>query len=177
MASFIVVFFFAVTGITLNHAEHFGGGEHLSQRSGGVNPAWVKAGAADVDKSDIVDYLKRTERLGGALGDFRSEDAQVSVAFKGPGYAADVVIDRATGKYDLTESRLGFVAIINDLHKGRDTGSAWKWMIDLSAALLTFVSLTGLTLIYFVHKHRTSGIVLLGMGALVAWVSYALWVP
>ena len=66
MASFIVVFFFAVTGITLNHAERFGGAEHLAQKSGAVNPAWVKAGAADVEKPAIVAYLKGTERLSGA---------------------------------------------------------------------------------------------------------------
>ena len=177
MASFVIVFFFAVTGITLNHAERFSGAEHLTQKTGSVNPAWTKTGSAEVAKSEIVALLEQTEHLSGALGDFRVDDAQVAVAFKGPGYAADIVIDRNTGKYDLTESRLGFVAIVNDLHKGRDTGAIWRWAIDASAILLTLVSLTGLTLIYFIHKHRTSGLVLLGMGALIAWLMYVAWVP
>ncbi len=81
----------------------------------------------------------------------------MSVAFKGPGYIADAVIDRRTGKYELTESRLGLVAIANDLHKGRDTGGVWKALIDVSAGLLTFISLTGLILLYFIHKHRVAG--------------------
>ena len=43
--------------------------------------------------------------------DFRVDDEQVSVAFKGPGYMADASIDRRSGKYEFSESRLGPVAI------------------------------------------------------------------
>ena len=52
---------------------------------------------------------------------FRIEDTDCSVAFKGPGYSADVLIVRATGRYELTESRMGLFAVLNDLHKGRDS--------------------------------------------------------
>ena len=52
-------------------------------------------------------------------------DTDCSVALKSPGYAADVFIDRATGRYELTEAKMGFVAVLNDLHKGRDSGAAW----------------------------------------------------
>ena len=55
-------------------------------------------------------------------------------------------------------------AIVNDLHKGRDTGAVWGAVIDLSAAVLVFVSLTGLILLYFVHKYRVAGVILLGSG-------------
>lgn len=68
---------------------------------------------------------------------------QCEVSFKGPGYSADAFIDRATGKYELTENRMGLVAILNDLHKGRDSGKPWAVVIDISAILLTLVSLTG----------------------------------
>jgi len=47
-----------------------------------------------------------------------------------PGYTADVFLDRATGTYDSTETRMGFVALMNDLHKGRDSGRVWSWVID-----------------------------------------------
>ena len=92
------------------------------------------------------------------------------MSFKAPGYAADAFIDRGTGAYDLTVSKMGFAAVVNDLHKGRDSGPVWKAMIDLSAALLTFVlfGLTGLILIYFIHKHRFSGLLALAGGAAIA---------
>ena len=99
------------------------------------------------------------------------------MSFKGPGYAADAVIERQTGAYELTESRLGFVAIVNDLHKGRDTGRPWKLLIDVSASLLVLISLTGLVLLYFIHKHRIAGIVLLGAGGALVYLAYVAWVP
>ena len=46
---------------------------------------------------------------------------QVGISFRGPGYTADGFADRATGQYELLENRLGFIAIVNDLHTGRDT--------------------------------------------------------
>ena len=60
---------------------------------------------------------------------------------------------------------------------GRDSGDTWKWLIDASAALLVFVSLTGLILIWFVHKHRTAGLLLLAAGSLLTYLLYAIWVP
>ena len=100
-----------------------------------------------------------------------------SVSFKAPGYTADAFIDRATGSYDLTVTRMGLVAILNDLHKGRDSGPQWKLLIDLSAALLTFVSLSGLVLIYFIHKHRFAGLMSLAGGGTIVYLVYALMVP
>ena len=177
MASFAIVFFFAATGLTLNHAEWFGGAERTTTRSGTLEANWTNTGVQDVAKLEIVEFLRKTHHIAGAVRDFRVEDGQASIAFKGPGYSADVLIDRTTGKYDVTESRLGFVAIVNDLHKGRDTGGVWKGAIDISAALLAFISLTGLVLLYFIHKHRFAGLVLLALGAAASVIVYVAWVP
>jgi uncharacterized protein len=172
MTSFAVVFFFAVTGWTLNHPDLFPVRERRTTARGAVDAGWTKPGGAAVAKLEIVEAIRRTHRVGGDLSDFRIDDDQLSIAFKGPGYAADALVDRATGKYELTESRLGFVAIVNDLHKGRDTGRVWKTLIDVSAGLLTFVSLTGLVLIYFIHKHRVAGALLLLAGAVLTTLVY-----
>ena len=96
---------------------------------------------------------------------------------EGPGYSADAIIDRATGRYALTELRLGLVAILNDLHKGRDTGGVWKSVIDIAAGLLCFVSLSGLVLLYFLQKHRLAGALLLMFGGLATYAVYAVAVP
>lgn len=178
MISFAILFFFAATGITVNHPDWFSTQQHTQQFQGSVNPEWVTgAGEDSVDRLDVVEYLRNTHGIKGALSDFRIDDWQVSVSFSGPGYAADAFIDRETGEYDLTESQMGFVAVINDLHKGRDTGTAWKWLIDVSAVLMTLVSLTGMVLVFFVPRVRSSGIVVAVAGTILAIVVYALWVP
>ena len=176
MTSFVIVFFFAVTGWTLNHADRFSGRERLRKASGTVDTKWTGSGA-EAAKNDIADAIRRSSGVHGAVTDFRVDDEQVSVTFKGPGYSADAQVDRKTGKYEVSESRLGVIAVLNDLHKGRDSGAVWKTVIDISAGLLTFISLTGLILLYYIHKHRLAGVILLVAGAALAGMLYMMGVP
>ena len=80
----------------------------------------------------VLSRERKAHGVHGEVSDFRVDDAQCAVSFKAPGYAADAFIDRGTGAYELTVSKMGFAAVVNDLHKGRDSGPVWKAMIDLS---------------------------------------------
>ena len=174
MFSFAVLLFFAVTGLTLNHSSWFDGQERTTQLKGSVDPKWL---AGDVDKLQIVEYLRSKHHITGALHDFRVDDTQCSVSFKGPGYSADASVDRVTGSYDLSETRMGFWAVMNDLHKGRDSGGVWAAVIDISAVLMTLVSLTGFVLIFFMLKKRFNGLLIFAIGAVVTVLAYWKWVP
>lgn len=173
MFSFAVLLFFAVTGLTLNHASWFDGQERTNQLKGTLNPKWL---GKDVDKLAVVEYFRQAHHITGALHDFRVDDSQCSVSFKGPGYAADAAIDRSTGSYEMTETRMGIWAVMNDLHKGRDTGGVWSMVIDISAVLMTFVSLTGFVLIFFMIKKRFSGLLIFAIGMAVVGLAYWKWV-
>ena len=95
----------------------------------------------------------------------------------GSGYSADATIDRATGNYELNETRMGFFAVINDLHKGRDTGPGWSLIVDLSAVLMIVVSLTGIVLIYFVKRRFVTGVIAAVAGCVVSYLAYLWLVP
>lgn len=174
MVSFAVLLFFAVTGLTLNHADWFAGQQQTVQRRGSLDLKLLKP---EVDKLRIVEHLRSADGVKGAMSDFREDDSQVGVSFKGPGYSADIVVDRETGNYDVTELRMGSVAILNDLHKGRDSGKGWSWLIDVSAVLLTLISLTGLIILFFLARRRVSGLVVLATGATVCYLIYRIFVP
>jgi uncharacterized protein len=178
MLSFAILLFFALTGLTLNHAEWFERQRRTARYQGRLDTTWVKSpDPKALARLEIVEYLRSVHGIRGAVSDFHVDDAQCEVLFKGPGYEADAAIDRETGKYDLTVTRFGLVAVMNDLHKGRDTGSKWSEVIDLSAVLMTFVSSTGLTLIFFLTKRRTYGLLAVLIGALLCYVAYSAWVP
>lgn len=177
MLSFVIILFFAVTGLTLNHAEWFGGKPYISKYTGNMNLKWVKTkDTLSVAKLDIVEFLRKTNSIKGAVSDFRIEDNNIAVSFNGPGYAADAFIDRDNGQYKLTETRSGLVAILNDLHKGRDTGKGWSWVIDASAIFMTLVSLTGIIMICFMKKKRLNGLLIAVGGAVVVYLVYAVFV-
>ena len=179
MFSFLVILFFAVTGLTLNHADWFTTGHQRTTRQRGtMDRNWLRLpDPKAVDKTKIVADLERVLGIRAGLSDFQVDDVQCEVSFKGPGYEADAIIDRDSGRYDLTVSRFGLVAVLNDLHKGRDTGPRWSRLIDFSAIFMTLVSLTGLTLIFYLTKRRFSGLVAIVVGAFVCYLIYAAWVP
>lgn len=179
MVSFAILFFFAATGMTLNHPDWFSADTpHATFTGGRVDLAWVKTQDPDaVDKLQVVEHLRSTAHVHGAVNDFTVEDSQCLVSFRAPGYSADISIDRETGAYELTETRMGFVAIVNDLHKGRDSGDAWRWLIDLSAALILLVSLSGMALIFYIKRRRFYGLIAAVLGGLFCYLVYLLLVP
>jgi hypothetical protein len=178
MVSFAVVLFFSVTGLTLNHTEWFGDSEHLTKFKGKMPVEWVNAADTNaIKKLEIVERLRNSHHIKGAVSDFLIEDNQCSVSFKGPGYSADAFVDRQTGEYKLTEIRLGLIAIMNDLHKGRDSGKGWGWVIDISAVFLILVSLTGLIMLLFMKKKRLSGLLIGVAGLVICYLAYKLLVP
>jgi uncharacterized protein len=177
MLSFALVFFFAVTGLTLNHADKFGDQTHIQEEKGRLDLRWVKTpDTLTIARLEIVEYLRNKYGIRAALSDFRIDDAQIDVSFKGPGFAADVFINRENGEYEVTKTSAGFVGIINDLHKGRDTGPGWSMVIDISAVLLTLVSVTGMLLLLFLKKRRFSGLGVAAFGLLIGYIAYKIWI-
>jgi hypothetical protein len=173
MFSFLVILFFAITGITLNHPEKFSSQQVVTKQDGKVDTTWVASESSiQSSKLEIVEFFRNTYGIKAAISDFRVEEDLCTISFKGPGYAADVFIDRPSGDYQLVTTASGLVAVMNDLHKGRDTSEGWKWVIDLSAVFVILVSLTGFVMIFFLKKKRVPGILLWLIGTLLFALSY-----
>lgn len=178
MLSFLVVLFFAVTGITLNHAEWFDTKQVENKYTGTVPGSWVNTlDTSQIKKLEIVELLRKNYGIRGAVSDFLIQTDECSLSFKGPGYSADAFINRKDGKFELTELRLGLIAVLNDLHKGRDSGKGWSLLIDVSSGFLTLVSLSGLVMLFYLKKKRLSGLLLVIIGAAICYIIYLIFVP
>lgn len=173
MFSFIIVLFFSVTGLTLNHVDWFPESTVVSELKGKMKADWVSVSdTAKIPKLEIVEQLRANHSIKGQLNDFRIDEEEISISFQGPGYTADFFVNRRDGSYEVTETKMGIIAVINDLHKGRDTGKAWSWVIDFSAIFMIIISVTGLILLLFLKKKRMNGLLWLAIGGVVAWVFY-----
>lgn len=160
MISFAIVFFFAITGLTLNHPDYFAGELKTLNEKGKVDPAWVSVSDTNkIKKLEIVEQLRKAHNIKAALNEFRIDNSQVSASFRGPGFGADAFVDRSTGEYEVTITKAGVIGVLNDLHKGRDSGSGWSVLIDVSAILMSLVSLTGIILILYIKRKRLSGLI------------------
>lgn len=178
MISFAFVFFFSITGITLNHPDYFAGELKTTQEKGKLDSNWVVSKDTNkIAKLEIVEWLRTHHTIKAAVSEFRIDESQCTVSFKGPGYAADAFINRDNGSYDLTLLRASVVGIMNDLHKGRDTGPRWLWVIDIAAGLMVVVSLSGMILILYIKRKKWTGLIIAMIGTILLWALYWMFIP
>lgn len=172
---------FSITGITLNHAADI---EARPERRSGEfllpDPA-----------RPLLDTLEAGTPLPAALVAAIDEGAQLDVkgvipelsereayiALPRPGGDAWLSIDRRTGEVIYEETDRGLIALLNDLHKGRDSGVAWRWLIDIFAAICIIFCLTGLALLWLHARRRPSTWPITGLGLILPLLLVLFLVP
>jgi hypothetical protein len=172
LVTLLVVLFFSITGLTLNHTEWSTGGVIQKDVTGTVDVKWLDTAAPD--KLNITEKLRQDHSLRGYVDEVRIDDRECTVMFKAPGYSADAFIDVKTGQYQMTIVEEGKLAVMNDLHKGRHSGKLWGVLIDASAILLSIISLSGLGLLFFLKRIRTGGLIVVAVGALLLIAAVAI---
>lgn len=153
---------FAITGITLNHAAQIEARPRVDAREG-VLPnellgQLTAAPHADKDMAALPPPVRRwlAEQLAVAVDGREAEWSQdeVYVALPRPGGDAWVSIDLTDGAVRYEKTDRGWVSYLNDLHKGRSTGEAWKWFIDVFAVACLVFCLTGVFLLQIHARNR-----------------------
>lgn len=171
-ACLVGMLLFAVTGITLNHAGAIEAEPVVSERAATLPaPLLATLNATTDDKAmvppSVRDWIdtQMSVDLGGSAGEW-SED-EVYVGLPRPGGDAWLSIDRASGEvaYELTSR--GWISYLNDLHKGRNAGEAWRWFIDAFAVACLAFCLTGLILLQLHARHRPMTWPTVGLGLVV----------
>ena len=83
-----------------------------------------------------------------------ADDNEVYIGIPGPGSDAWLTIHASSGEVHLESSSRGWIAYFNDLHKGRNTGTAWMWFLDVFAVASVIFCVTGLLLLQLHAKGR-----------------------
>jgi hypothetical protein len=158
--SLIGMLLFAITGITLNHAGQIEATPVVVSRKATLPPPLL----ADLAKGPVEGkrplpvtlepWLDKSvgAEVAGREGEWTAEEVYVALAR--PGGDAWLSIDRETGAVEHEKTTRGAVSLLNDLHKGRNTGPAWAWFIDAFAAACVIFTLTGLVLLWFHARAR-----------------------
>lgn len=109
--------------------------------------------------------------------DWEKEDALVMLDYPLPAGFAFAELDFISGELNLEYQTGGFLSLIGDLHKGRHSGEAWSWVIDISAVLMILFAITGMIILFQNRKKRLVGIWLTVLGVATPIVIYLCWVP
>lgn len=161
---------FASTGITLNHASGIEAKPSVVSRKDHL-PAPMLAQLATAPSTGkgrlpagLRAWLDRhlSVDIGGRQAEWSTDEAYV--ALPRPGGDAWLSIDRQTGAVEYEKTTRGLVALLNDLHKGRNAGPIWGGFIDVFAAACLVFSLTGLFLLQLHSQTRPATWPLVGVG-------------
>lgn len=164
---------FALTGITLNHAGQIESTPKVVTREGQLPQTMIadlksQPAAAKVSlPQSVTSWLQGEMGINVSGRDIEWSAKEAYVALPRPGGDAWMSIERDTGavSYEITDR--GWVAYLNDLHKGRHTGTAWSWFIDLFAAAIVIFCLTGLLLLQLHSKRRSATWPVVGLGLVI----------
>ncbi|WP_199555041.1 PepSY-associated TM helix domain-containing protein [Sandaracinobacteroides hominis] len=174
--SLVGLLLFTVTGFTLNHAGQIEGKPVTIEREAQLPPSLLKLvqpGPAETDEKQ--ERPLPTELSKWIAGELSMEPRataewsadEIYLALPRPGGDGWVSIDRATGEVLAESSSRGAISYLNDLHKGRNTGTAWSWFIDIFAFASLVFAITGLVLLWLHSHRRPSTWPLVGLGLLI----------
>lgn len=171
MFGLLVMLLFGLTGFTVNHEDWFGATTPRVHESEIKLPMDL---LARNDRLGIVENLRRTLRIAGAMTAFDDLDDRFSVGFKEPGQIWEIEIEKTSGATKVHQEIFNFTALINNLHRGRYAGAAWRWVIDLSAILIVIACGTGVVMWLVLPRRRLVGAfaLVLGIGGTVLIYRY-----
>lgn len=156
---------FAITGITLNHAGSITAEPQISETIATLPAELLAQIVPDENETgDFKDALPRDLRhwldheldihVGGRNAEWSPVDIYVDLPR--PGGDGWMSIDRESGELIHETTKRGFIAYLNDLHKGRDTGDEWILFMDVFSVASVIFCLTGLALLVVHAKRRPS---------------------
>lgn len=159
--SLAAMLLFAITGITLNHAATISAEPVVAERQGQLSasllqPLGKAAEAKATIPPGVAAAIERQVALNVAAHPVEWSEGEAYVALPRPGGDAWVSIDLGSGAIRAETTDRGWISYLNDLHKGRNAGTAWFWFIDVFAIACVLFSITGLLLLQLHAKRRPS---------------------
>ncbi|WP_295765275.1 PepSY-associated TM helix domain-containing protein [Undibacterium sp.] len=182
---------FALSGITLNHSAQIEAHPVLTHKEAQLPASLLKllqarqaqvadaagtpasatsaTSAATAESaalpSAVANWLEATLAVSVAQRALEWSPQEVVVALPRPGGDAWLRIELDSGAIEYEKTERGWIAYLNDLHKGRNTGVAWSWFIDAFAVACLIFCLTGLLLlqVHAANRRATWPVVVLGL--------------
>ncbi|WP_038209455.1 PepSY-associated TM helix domain-containing protein [Xenophilus azovorans] len=169
---------FSITGITLNHAGQIEARPTVTRLDGTLPPPLrerlenalpavrqQRQGRAPLPP-EVSLWVQAQWQVDTAGREAEWSDDEVYVSLPRPGGDAwlRIALPDGEAEYELTDR--GWISYFNDLHKGRHTGVAWSWFIDIFAAAALVFSVTGLLILKMHATKRPFTWPMVGLGLL-----------
>lgn len=145
--AFIALFFFALTGLLLNHSDWFKAETEEQTQNLTLPEPVLKQIAAQENPSDaLLSYVRRQQDIIGRYQSSEVMDSEVMIHLENPAGATDIWAMLDTGEVEVTSKAASTVSLIKDLHRGKNSGTAWSWFIDIASIVILILSVAGFIL-------------------------------
>jgi hypothetical protein len=167
---------FSVTGITLNHVAVLDSEPVITNQQAQL-PSTLKTELTNLVAqmgdtypplpSSLLTWSKQALSVDISRAGAEWSERELYLSMQQPGGDAWMSISLRNGSVKYQNTDRGWIAYLNDLHKGRYTGTAWGWFIDIIATGCLVFSITGLFILYLHAHSRPSTWPLVAMGLLI----------
>ncbi|MDM0105879.1 PepSY-associated TM helix domain-containing protein [Variovorax sp. J22R24] len=169
---------FGITGFTLNHAASIEAKPKVTSRTATVDDvlraallkhlpeAKAHKGKAELP-ADLQQWIRKQWSVDTAGREAEWSDDEIYLSLPRPGGDAWLRVNLADGEAEYERTDRGWLSYFNDLHKGRNSGAAWSWFIDIFAAATLVFSITGLFILKMHAGNRPFTWPMVGMGLVV----------
>lgn len=157
--AFLVLMFFALTGLLLNHPEWFATkpeAHELSLQLSAAQLAELKT--LDNPADQLLQLVRAETALVGRLKSTEILDDEVMIRLASPTGTTDISLFTGTGEVLVSTEKASTVSLLNELHRGKDVGALWRWLIDVSAVIILLLSLAGYVLFFSLKARKATSL-------------------
>ena len=159
--AFLTLLFFSVSGLLLNHPEWFEPTKTEQTTQLILPESVLKSIKQQENPSDtILNYVRQQQNVVGRYQSSEVMDNEVMIRLESPAGATDIWVMADTGETEITQKPASTVSMLNDLHRGKNSGLAWSWLIDISAIIVIALSLVGYILFLSIKTRLVTHLVL-----------------
>ena len=159
--AFIVLFFFALTGLFLNNPSWFSDNQEEQPITLQLPQDVQKRLIAEENPSDtLLNYVRSQQDIVGRYQSSEVMDQEVMIRLESPAGSTDIWAMLDSGEVEVTTKPASTVSLISDLHKGKNAGTAWSWLIDISAIVILLLSVAGYILFLSIKSRLVTHLLL-----------------
>jgi hypothetical protein len=177
--AFLALIFFSATGILLNHPEWLS--EEVSEPvtiTSQLPPSEIKSALASADPGAALGLLSASRMaLMGAYSSADINSGKAFLRFESVKGASDVSIDLKTGAARGRVRPADMLMVLNDLHRGKNVGTTWRWFIDIAGAIVLLLSLLGYVLFFTLRFRLRVGLALTALSLATMGAVFVFLVP
>ena len=167
--AFAALLFFAVTGVLLNHPNWFAAEE---PRTAPVKLTLTSAQLEELRSTQVpapmlARMVAEQTALYGEYEDGETAGDQIFVRLRGARGSSSVRASLRDGTVTVVSERTTTIGLLNALHRGEHTGTAWRTSIDVAAGILIALALVGYAIFFsMINKRLRTALILTGVSVL-----------